>query len=451
MKKNCVVKGLFLCIFGSFVFMFILTLNHVSYAQNYLKGELLLDIKREFLPVNVQVEPDSNIFTNLGSIDSLNALYNCFSFEKLYKGKYSAVQGLYLLKFPDTLDIDKIFSSYSQDTHIHLLSRSYPTEPAIIPNDSLYLPDPPNYRYAYQWSHNMMHMQSELGWDIARGYSTIVIMILDTGVDYWFHEFGGNIWQNLGEDYDGDGHTLEWDPINKKWKFDPGDVNSDDNDNNGYRDDFVGYDFYDDDNNPECENVYKGDHGDQVAGTSSAVTNNISGGAGTDWYAKVMIARESTTTDCISALAYAVDNGADVVNMSFYIPGFNSPSESLLFKAQIDSAYAHGLVLVAGAGNNNEEKLYPPAVYDNVIAVAGTDSFDLKWDVGVGGGSNYHVGVDLSAPFQNWGPGHDKWWEHMIYLYKSGTSISTPFVSALAALIKGQHLRLWGPNSITNS
>ncbi|NIT61062.1 MAG: hypothetical protein GWN00_34125, partial [Aliifodinibius sp.] len=71
---------------------------------------------------------------------------------------------------------------------------------------------------------------------------------IDTGTDWDHPDLVRNIWNNPGEDADGDGHTLEW--TGATWVFDPGDVNNIDDDNNGLVDDFIGWDYNNNDNDP---------------------------------------------------------------------------------------------------------------------------------------------------------------------------------------------------------
>lgn len=214
------------------------------FSQNYVPGQLIVVIKNEFLPINSIIRNDS-LITNFKSLDSLNALYKCYALEKIYKGKWSAVQGFYLLKFSDTLDVSNLASIYSTDPHILLVDPNYIGQLDIVPNDSFY------YK---QWG--LPKIKAEGAWNLEKGDSSVVICIHDSGLDWYHPDFGdsasANIWQNLGEDADGDGHTLEWDSVNRRLIFDPGDINGYDDDNNGYPDDFIGWDRYQSDDNPDC-------------------------------------------------------------------------------------------------------------------------------------------------------------------------------------------------------
>ncbi len=391
------------------------------FSQNYVPGQLIIVIKNEYLPINPVIRNDS-LITNLGSLDSLNILFKSYALEKIYKGKWSAVQGFYLLKFSDTLDVSNLASIYSTDPHILLVDPNYIGQIDIVPNDPFYY---------NQWG--LPKIKSESAWNLEKGDSSVIILIHDSGLDWYHPDFGDsaytNIWQNLGEDSDGDGHTLEWDSVSGRWIFDPGDVNGIDNDFNGYYDDFVGWDQYEYDNNPDCLSFLLpelSDHGNQVGGTSGALTNNNRGVAGAIWYPKLMIYKADVVlAKSIDGIAYARDNGAKIINMSWHYPPPNPPSLELA----VNLAYQAGLLLVASAGNNWSETPIYPGSYTNVIGVAATNSSDTKTDY-----SNYGTWVDLCAPCSTYAPAR-LGGKYFGYVYNEGTSFSAPLVSGVAALI----------------
>jgi len=149
--------------------------------------------------------------------------------------------------------------------------------------------------------------------------------------------------------------------------------------------------------------------------------------------AKIMPLRtfdDEGKTDLFSlakAIRYAVDHGADVINMSW---GTSTDSEAI--RSAIQHAAAEGVVLVASAGNMNSEYAYYPAAYEEVIAVAATDDLDHKASF-----SSYGEHVLVSAPGVNIisaYPGGS-------YAIKSGTSFSAPMISGQAALMKSLYLK----------
>ena len=214
-------------------------------------------------------------------------------------------------------------------------------------------------------------------WDITTGRSGVVIAVIDTGVAWDHPDFAGNIWVNTGET--------------------PG--NGTDDDGNGYVDDIRGWDFVDNDNDPMD---FHG-HGTHVAGTIAGVGNNSRGITGVMWTARIMPLRfldtlgSGTTADAISAIDYAIANGARVLNNSW---GGNDSSQSL--REAIERSDSAGAVFVAAAGNDgwdNESTPIYPASFDaaNIISVAATDQDD-----NLASFSNYGATtVDVGAPGVN--------------------------------------------------
>ena len=126
------------------------------------------------------------------------------------------------------------------------------------------------------------------------------------------------------------------------------------------------------------------------------------------------------------AIWYAVDNGADVINMSW-----GTDTDSDVIRSAIEYAASKGVILVASAGNMNSDFAYYPAAYDEVLAVAATDDLDQKANF-----SSYGEHVFVSAP----GVNIISTYPGGTYAVKSGTSFSAPMVAGQAALIKSMHL-----------
>jgi tetratricopeptide (TPR) repeat protein len=204
------------------------------FADDYLPGDLIIYIESDYWPVSVSKAQGGQVITGLGSLDTLNAVYNCISMEKIYKGKAYSAQGYYLLKFPITMDMDSVAFFYEEDVHVRFASPNYLIAVNVVPNDSLY-PFREEDPARYQWAHDMYHMMSEGAWDIERGDSTVAIQVIDTGIDWRHPDLVSSMWQNQGEDYEQDGHTIEL--IEGRWQLDPGDRNEADDDSNGYPDD----------------------------------------------------------------------------------------------------------------------------------------------------------------------------------------------------------------------
>jgi subtilisin len=198
-----------------------------------------------------------------------------------------------------------------------------------------------------------------------------------------------------------------------------------------------GYDFVRDDAIPDDENG----HGTHVSGTIAAADNGqgvVGIGPAIDLYSLKFLNASGSgyTSDEITAVEWAVDHGIKVLNMSFGSRVRSSAEESAL-----NAAYAQGMLLVAAAGNSgNTQKLYP-AAYGSVIAVAATTSTDQRASF-----SSYYADVEIAAPGQSilsTMPGYhvglnDEGYAQD-YAYLSGTSMATPHVAAVGALVFWQH------------
>ena len=299
-----------------------------------------------------------------------------------------------------------------------------------VPNDSLY------FRL---WGMDKINMPE--AWDTQEGSSDIIVGVLDSGIDWSHEDLKQNIWQNLKEDADGDGTVLEW--TGTEWIFDPGDENGIDDDGNGYIDDFIGWDFYNNTNKP----IDNCGHGTHVAGTIGAVGNNNIGVIGVSPNVKMMALKafEPTPSGCyassnyvseiVEALNYATNMGATISNNSYGGPGY-----SQTFKDAIDLAGEQEHLFIASAGNDNQDAdLTPayPAAYNspNIISVAATDEDDQLSVFLFPEASNFGAtSVDLAAP----GSGIYSTYTNNNYTSDSGTSMAAPHVAGAAALLKAQ-------------
>jgi subtilisin family serine protease len=266
--------------------------------------------------------------------------------------------------------------------------------------------------YGEQWFYPVL--QAPAAWDLTRGGGSVVA-IVDNGTDWQHPDLAGNIWSNPGEI--------------------PG--NGVDDDQNGFVDDIRGWDFFDQDNNPSPE-TFGGTvdyHGTHTAGLAAALMNNRRGVVGMAPECKIMPIRVgigSTIVYGLEGIIYAAQNGADVISLSWGGPGSNSFESDVIADAMLQ-----GAVVIAAAGNEGTSSPHYPAAYSNVLAVAATAPGDVR-----SGFSNYGDWVSLCAPGTN-----------ILSLIPSGygtangTSMSTPLVAGVAALIKSLHPD-WTPQQI---
>lgn len=174
-------------------------------------------------------------------------------------------------------------------------------------------------------------------------------------------------------------------------------------------------------------------HGTHVAGIVAAEGNNIDGVAGVVWGANVLPVRvlghpspcSGYETAAAAGIIWAVDHGAAIVNMSLqYCQGTQT------FEDAVDYAHEHGALVVSAAGNDNlcgSGVIAAPARFANSMGVSATTDRDL-----LAGFSNWGAELDVCAP----GGSIYSTWISDSYTYMSGTSMATPHVSGLAALLK---------------
>jgi hypothetical protein len=251
----------------------------------------------------------------------------------------------------------------------------------------------------------LQKISCETGWDIFTGSRNAVIAVTDTGVDYTHPDLTANMWNNLGEIPN----------------------NGLDDDSNGVIDDYYGYDAVFDDGDPQ-DDTHE-DHGTHCSGTIGAVANNTKAGTnicGVNWSAQIMAVRISSDgymydDHILAGTRYAADMGADVISMSW---GGYWPTDAENNVMQY--AYQKGCTLIAAAGNDSTSIDSYPACYDNVMAVAATDSNDKKAYF-----SNYGNWVDISAP----GVGILSTITDGGYATYQGTSMACPHVAGAAGLL----------------
>ncbi len=276
-----------------------------------------------------------------------------------------------------------------------------------------------------QWYLEQIHAPT--AWDTETGSRAVIVAVIDAGVDIDHPDLAANIWRNTQEV-----------PENGK----------DDNEN-GYIDDVYGWDFVQNDNDPSPDVGPMADeeaaaHGSLVAGLIGAFGNNAEGVTGVAWQVRIMPLRalnssgSGSSYEVSEAIAYAVDNGADVINLSF-----SGPDADQLLSQAVKDAYEAGVVVVSALGNENTDTdvsaVYPSCYRtvddDWIIGVASTNTVDEKALF-----SNYgETCADIAAPGVNiFGVSVDEPEAGFDVLYAggwTGTSMSSPLVAGASALI----------------
>ncbi|MCP4429440.1 MAG: S8 family serine peptidase [Gammaproteobacteria bacterium] len=383
--------------------------------------------------------------TGITSVDALFSRFGVYEMKQVLKesalkpgiDRTVAVESIYNLKFNSNADAADVARTFSRNPHIEYAEPKRLCRFFDIPND-------PQYNIMSQFP----HVQAPAAWDVVKGEQGNVIIAVPDGGAEWRHEdLVDNIWNNLGEDADGDGHTIEHNGVS--WEFDPGDINGSDDDGNGFIDDFIGWNFNNNSSDPTglphpMIFNYNVRHGTATAGIAAAVTNNNIGVASLSWNCKLMpinVSHESIGTWYqlwgFEGIAYAAANGADVLSTSWGGYGFSSHFE----QDMIDFAYYNGTLVVSAVGNGGPNGIgfdidlchSYPANYKHVLGVGATyRSNDIKAPY-----SNYGVTTDVFAP----GVDINTTYPNNQYSNNGfgGTSSASPMAAALAGLVKTQN------------
>ncbi|MFQ5406949.1 MAG: S8 family serine peptidase, partial [Anaerolineales bacterium] len=227
-----------------------------------------------------------------------------------------------------------------------------------------------------------VRIQAPLAWDITTGASSVVIAVVDTGVDLDHPDLAAKI--------------------------------------------VAGYDFVNNDSSAQDDQG----HGTHVAGIAAAASNNGVGIAGVSWGARIMPVKvldsngSGSYSNVASGIIWAADNGAKVINLSLGGSGGSAALEDA-----VNYAYGRGALVVAAAGNSGASGVLYPAAYANAVAVAATDASD-----NVASFSTYGSEVEVAAP----GVSIYATYLNDTYASLSGTSMATPHVAGVAAVLAGQ-------------
>lgn len=301
-----------------------------------------------------------------------------------------------------------------EPNYLYYVSKT-PNDPAF--RETWGLKNSGQYDAANQRGVSGIDIGADAAWNITTGSKSVVVAVIDTGIDFGHPDLKSQAWVNLKE-------------LNGR----PGV----DDDGNGLVDDINGYNFADN----KGDSTDDHSHGTHCAGTIGAQGDDGRGVSGVNWNVSLMALKfmnkdgEGTAANSIKAIDYARKMGAKVMSNSW-----GGGGKSALVQKAIEAADRAGILFVAAAGNdgeNNDKKPSFPSNYavPNVLAVAAVDNRGALADFSNYGAKSVHVaapGVNIYSTVLNKG-----------YEAYSGTSMATPHVAGVAALMLAKNKNLTG-------
>lgn len=340
-----------------------------------------------------------------------------------------AVKGLTVIDDIDDADADSVAKQYAaMGDVVDYAEANFQIElddPVVKedPRDLLYrdrtASQPNDPMFAEQWALNntgadggkaRADLDALVAWLTTQGSDEVVVAVLDTGVDFRHEDLKENMW------------------------FRPSSVPAYSDDELGEFNDLNGFNGTDQTSGPMDDNG----HGTHCAGIIGAEGDNGIGVAGINWKVRIMPLKflgrggSGSASDAIEAINYAVDRKKHGVNLRIISASWGSRMRSKALEDAIRAAGEAGILFVAAAGNdgsNNDRFPHYPSNYDlpNVISVAALDRTDKLASFSNFGAKSVHIaapGKDILSTWLNDG-----------YREASGTSMATPYVSGVAALI----------------
>jgi subtilisin family serine protease len=326
---------------------------------------------------------------------------------------FARLGNLQVLRLPKGLNVEQAVALYRFNPLIEFAEPDY----RFTINQTQTFPNDPSFNQLWGL-HNTGQSGGKVNgdinapeaWTLRTNANTVVVGVVDSGIDYNHPDLAANMWTNPAEIPN----------------------NGLDDDNNGYVDDVYGINAITNGGNPMDDN----NHGTHVAGTIGAVGNNGIGVTGVAWNVKLMALKflsadgSGSAADAIECINYSLTKGVHILNNSWGGGGFSQS----LFNA-INSAKDQGVIFVAAAsneGSNNDQSVSYPSGFNlpNVVAVAATDRNDLLASYSNYGYRSVHLGAPGSSILSTT-PNNN-------YSTFSGTSMATPQVSGALALLKAQ-------------
>ncbi len=341
---------------------------------------------------------------------------------------FRALEGLELVKLPRGLSVKEGIDFYQRNPNVLYAEPNYIIRTTAKATATI-TATPNDPSFGSLWGLNNTGQSGGIpdadidapeAWNITTGSSNVVVAVLDTGIDYNHQDLSANVFHNSAD-------------CNN---------NGIDDDGNGFIDDCLGINTITNDNNSLDDNS----HGTHVSGTIGAAGNNGVGVTGVNWNVRILPCKfiaasgSGTTADAIECLDYVIklkNSGANIIATS---NSWGDPDYSQALYDAIDVQRQHGILFITAAGNgnflgigqNNDTTPFYPCNYNlaNIICVAATTRTDAKASFSNFGRHTVHVGAP-GEQILSTTPGNT-------YSTLSGTSMATPHVSGVAALLKAQ-------------
>ncbi|MCX8081128.1 MAG: S8 family serine peptidase [Bacteroidia bacterium] len=375
-----------------------LFLYNMIYCQvvnsNYVDGQIYLKFKNGRIKYLMNEDPHNIPISKIPILEKLKTTYGI---TKVIKPFYQAdddanLMHIYQVFFTKHAAVESLIRDLQNEAIVEYAEKVPLMQTFATPNDPTL-------------GAHLGQINAYNAWNIFNGNSNITCAIVDNAIQHTHVDLAGNIWNNPGEI-----------PSNNI-----------DDDGNGYVDDIVGYDVADNDNDPSPPNN-SFSHGTHCAGIAGARTNNGIGIAAIGWNIKIISVKATQNTGSPTSVSngyggivYAAKCKARIISCSWGGTGYSATGQSI-----IDYAWNKGCIVVAAAGNNNTSTPTYPGAYNNVLCVASVNGSNVKSSF-----SNYGTWVDVSAPGEN----IRSTWPTNTYQLSSGTSMATPLVAGLAALM----------------